>query len=126
MLSTMRRSRCAPLPMPATSRVISRQSACHGPVGTAIRTREPAVFRDVTHDPDFAPWRAEALRRGYASVVGIPLLSGSEVLGALAIYAADPDAFDEDEMQLLRELADDLSYGIDALRTQAACQRAEE
>ena len=98
----------------------------HGPVGKAIRTREPAVFRDVTHDPDFAPWRAEALRRGYASVIGIPLLSGSEVLGALAIYAADPDAFDENEVQLLRELADDLSYGIDALRTRAACQRAEE
>jgi PAS domain S-box-containing protein len=98
----------------------------HGPVGKAIRTREPAVFRDVTRDPDFAPWRAEALRRGYASVVGIPLLSGSEVLGALAIYAADPDAFDEDEMQLLRELADDLSYGIVALRTRAACQVAED
>ncbi len=98
----------------------------HGPVGKAIRTREPAVFRDVTRDPDFAPWRVEALRRGYASVVGIPLLSGSEVLGALAIYAADPDAFDEDEVQLLRELADDLSYGIVALRTRAACQRAEE
>ena len=59
-------------------------------------------------------------------MVGIPLLSGSEVLGALAIYAAEPDAFDEDEVQLLRELADDLSYGIDALRTRAACQRAEE
>ncbi len=28
-----------------------------GPVGTAIRTREPAVFRDVTRDSDFAPWR---------------------------------------------------------------------
>jgi PAS domain S-box-containing protein len=98
----------------------------HGPVGRAIRTREPAVFRDVTHDPDFAPWRAEALRRGYASVVGIPLLSGSEVLGALAIYASDPDAFDDDEVQLLRVLADDLSYGIVALRTRAACQEAEE
>ena len=98
----------------------------HGPVGKAIRTRELAVFRDVTHDPDFAPWRAEALRRGYAAVVGIPLLSGSEVLGALAITAAEPDAFDEDEVQLLRELADDLSYGIVALRTRAACQGAEE
>ena len=86
----------------------------HGPVGTAIRTGEPAVFRDLTRDPDFAPWRAEALRRGYASVIGLPLLSGPEVLGALAIYAADPDAFDEDELQLLRELADDLSYGMDA------------
>ena len=98
----------------------------HGPVGKAIRTREPAVFRDVTRDPDFAPWRAEALRRGYAAVVGIPLLCGSEVLGALAMYAAEPDAFDEDEVQLLRELADDLSYGIVALRTRAACQGAEE
>ena len=98
----------------------------HGPVGKAIRTRELAVFRDVTHDPDFAPWRTEALRRGYAAVVGIPLLSGSEVLGALAITAAEPDAFDEDEVQLLRELADDLSYGIVALRTRAACQGAEE
>ncbi len=29
-------------------------------------------------------------------------------------------------MQLLRELADDLSYGIVALRTRAACQVAEE
>ena len=63
-----------------------------------------------------APWCAEALRRGYASAVGIPLLSGSEVLGALAILAAEPDAFDENEVQLLRELADDLSYGIVALR----------
>ena len=98
----------------------------HGPVGKAIRTRELAVFRDVTRDPNFAPWCAEALRCGYASAVGIPLLSGSEVLGALAILAAEPDAFDEDEVQLLRELADDLSYGIVALRTRAACQGAEE
>ena len=40
----------------------------HGPVGKAIRTRELAVFRDVTHDPDFAPWRggppARLRRRG--------------------------------------------------------------
>jgi PAS domain S-box-containing protein len=98
----------------------------HGPVGTAIRTREPAVCRDLTRDPDFAPWREEALGRGYASVIGLPLTSGPEVLGALAIYAAEPDAFDEDEVQLLRQLADDLSYGIVALRTRTAHRRAEE
>ena len=97
----------------------------HGPVGKAIRTRELAVFRDVTHHPDFAPWRGGP-RRGYASVVGIPLMTGSEVQGALAIYATDPDAFDENEVQLLRELADDMSYGIVTLRTRAACQGAEE
>ncbi|QEH34962.1 Sensor protein FixL [Aquisphaera giovannonii] len=97
----------------------------HGPVGTAIRTRKPVIFRDVTRDPGFAPWRDEALRRGFASVAGIPLTSGPEVLGALAIYAADPDAFDAGETELLEELADDLSYGIVALRTRAACREAE-
>src|SRR5436305_7364540 len=98
----------------------------HGPVGRAIRTREPAVFRDVTRDPDFAPWRAEALRRGYASVVGIPLLFGPEVLGALAIYAVDPDAFDEHELQLLWELAVDFSIGVNTLQNRDAFRTEEK
>jgi putative nucleotidyltransferase with HDIG domain len=41
------------------------------------------------------------------------------VLGVLCIYAAEPDAFDTDEVNLLAELADDLSYGIAAQRTAA-------
>src|SRR5262249_11429771 len=85
-----------------------------GPVGLAIRSREPAVFQDVAADPGFAPWRREALKRGYASVIGIPLFVGDAVLGALAIYASEPDAFDPDEVGLLQALADDLAHGITA------------
>jgi serine/threonine protein kinase/putative methionine-R-sulfoxide reductase with GAF domain len=97
-----------------------------GPVGTAARTGEPAVFQDVAADPRFAPWRAEALKRGYASVLGIPLLAGSAVLGVLAIYASEPDAFDGEEVGLLRALANDLAYGIMALRTRTERAQAEE
>jgi PAS domain S-box-containing protein len=97
-----------------------------GPVGTAIRSRAPSVFQDVAADPRFAPWREEAVKRGYASVLGLPLLADDDVLGALAIYASEPDAFDEEEVTLLRALADDLAYGILALRTRAERARAEE
>jgi signal transduction histidine kinase/DNA-binding response OmpR family regulator/HPt (histidine-containing phosphotransfer) domain-containing protein len=97
-----------------------------GPVGSAIREREPAVFQDVAADPRFAPWREEALKRGYASVIGIPLFAGDTVLGALALYASEPDAFDADEVGLLLALADDLAHGITALRNQAERARAEE
>jgi PAS domain S-box-containing protein len=97
-----------------------------GPVGTAIRSRTPSVFQDVTADPRFAPWRAEAVKRGYASVIGLPLLADEVALGALAIYASEPDAFDAEEVTLLRALADDLAYGIVALRTRADRARAEE
>jgi signal transduction histidine kinase/CheY-like chemotaxis protein len=96
------------------------------PVGLAIRSREPAVFQEVAADPRFAPWREEALKRGYASVIGIPLFVGDAVLGALALYASEPDAFDADEVGLLQALADDLAHGITALRDRAERDRAEE
>jgi PAS domain S-box-containing protein len=96
-----------------------------GPVGMAIRTGKPAVTRDTQTDPHFAPWREEALKRGYASVLALPLGNASPI-GALAIYAAEANAFDDEEISLLLGLANDLSYGIKALRAGAERQRAEE
>jgi signal transduction histidine kinase/CheY-like chemotaxis protein len=87
-----------------------------GPSGTAIRTRRPVVVQDILTDPDFAPWRGEALKRGYASAVALPLFADGETLGILRIYATTPAAFDADEMKLLMQLADDLAFGIAALR----------
>jgi PAS domain S-box-containing protein len=96
-----------------------------GPVGTAIRTGKPAVTLDTQTDPCFAPWREEAFKRGYASVLALPLGNASPI-GALAIYAAEANAFDDEEINLLLGLANDLSYGIKALRAGAERQRAEE
>src|SRR5208282_272550 len=44
-----------------------------GPTGMAIRTDQPAVCRDVVTDPTIAPWRDEAIKRGYTSSVALPL-----------------------------------------------------
>lgn len=95
-----------------------------GPTGTAIRTGRPAVCRDMRTDPLFAPWREEALRRGYNASIVLPLIQGTEVLGAISIYAAEASSFDPQEVKLLEELAGDLTYGIEALRTRRAHQEA--
>ncbi|MBN1993788.1 MAG: GAF domain-containing protein [Anaerolineae bacterium] len=97
-----------------------------GPTGTVIRTGRPCVVRNILTDPDFAPWRAEASKRGYVSVIGLPLNVNGRPFGALTIYAKEPDAFDEDEVKLLTDLADDLAYGIMALRTQIEHRQVEE
>lgn len=88
-----------------------------GPVGKAIGSGAPSVVRDVLIDDDYSPWRADATRRGYYSTVSLPLTGDSGRYGSLNIYASEPDAFDEEEVELLSELAGDLSYGITALRT---------
>ena len=95
-----------------------------GPTGTAIRIKKPSIAKDILHDPKFAPWRAEAIKRGYASSIAIPLIDNDRALGALNIYAAEADAFNEDEVTLLAQLADDLSFGIMALRTRVERKRA--
>jgi signal transduction histidine kinase len=97
-----------------------------GPVGVAIRTGEPLIVRDVHSDPLFAPWQEEALRRGYQSVLGLPLFSDDRAFGALAIYSAEPDAFDENEVRLLEDMANSLSYGIRTLRAEAEQRHQEE
>lgn len=97
-----------------------------GPAGTAVREGRVCVLRNIATDPQFEPWREEALRRGYASVLGVPLQHGGEVFGVLTIYATEPDAFDDEEVALLGELAGDLSYGVVSLRTRSERRQAEE
>jgi len=90
-----------------------------GPTGTAIRTAKPSITKDILTDPTFAPWREQALKRGYSSSIALPLSAGGEVIGALNIYAAESDAFDEEEVDLLLELAGDLAFGIMSIRSEA-------
>src|SRR5208282_1777195 len=97
-----------------------------GPVGTAIRTGQPSIFHNPDENPRFAPWREEAQRHGFKSVISLPLAAGASVLGALTIYSTDLNAFDEAEAGLLNELACDLAFGITALRAQAEYQRTAE
>ena len=104
----------------------SDTEAGHGPTGLAIRTGESVVVQDIGTDPRYGPWRTEALARGYASSIGLPLRAGEEVLGVLRIYAGEPNAFLPDEVRLLEELANDLAYGILALRIREEHRRAEE
>lgn len=94
-----------------------------GPTGKAIRTKKPAIVRNMTQDPDFSPWREASSDRGYASSIALPLITENRSIGALNIYASEPNAFDAEEVRLVSNLADDLSYGIMSLRAKAELRR---
>ncbi len=96
-----------------------------GPVGTAVRTGRITICHDFQSDPAVTPWREEATRRGFASLIALPLRNAGKVFGVLALYAAETNAFNATEVELLTELADDLAYGIQTLRTRAEHQQAE-
>ncbi len=93
-----------------------------GPTGAAIRTGRPVVGRSFLTDPELTPWREQAIERGFASSLALPLRAEGRVFGALSIYAPTPNAFSLEDVELLTGLADDLAFGITMLRERAAAE----
>ena len=97
-----------------------------GPSGSAIRSGKTAVSQDFANDPQTAPWREDALLRGYRSSIALPLKDeDGRTFGCLTIYSAEAGAFTPAEIALLEELAADLAFGITAVRTRNERNRAE-
>ena len=97
-----------------------------GPTGSAIRTKSVSVCNNMLTDARFAPWREQALKRGYASSLALPLLlADDEAFGAITIYSRAPDPFTADEVQLLIELAADIAHGVSVLRLRASQAKAQ-
>ena len=88
-----------------------------GPTGTAIRTGRTVVVQDFTTNASTAPWRDAARQRGYQASISLPLVNREGVIGAFCIYSAEPFAFGQEEVKLLEQLANDLAYGVQTLRS---------
>ena len=87
------------------------------PIARALRSGKAEITRDVRDNPAFASVVELVARPGYVSNLALPLLDRNSVIGAMSIFAAEADAFDDAEVLLLQELAEDLAYGIATLRT---------
>jgi len=96
-----------------------------GPTGTAIRTGEPCVMTDVEHDSHYEPWRDRALARGYRSSAAIPLRDDGQMLGALNVYAAREDAFDEETVHQLSGFAQQATIALMAARSRQSLAASE-
>ena len=82
-----------------------------------IREKKAFVSNDTQSDPRVR-FKKEHLERGTRSMAVLPLLVADEAVGMLALYAGEADFFDEREMKLLTELADDIAFAIDHLGKQ--------
>jgi len=60
------------------------------------------------------------------SAIALALIADHSVLGTLSVYAETENAFDPEEVALMRELAADLAFGIQALRIRSARDLAEQ
>ncbi|MEY3872054.1 MAG: hypothetical protein RLZZ296_1049 [Pseudomonadota bacterium] len=88
-----------------------------GPVGDVIRQRKVSDFYEFESLADRVHWAQAALERGYRSLLTIPLSYADQTFGMLALYSADALPARAEEVLLLQELANNLAFGIDSIRS---------
>jgi len=85
-----------------------------GLISRMIAERRPVYSNDITIEPEVGgERRAEAIRRGYRSIIALPLLAEGSLVGNLSLFAREADFFNEDELKLLTDLAGDVSFALD-------------
>ena len=88
-----------------------------GPGGAAIREQRTVVVADVDRDAGYAPWREAGQGHGFTALACLPLYFGSPAeRGVLCVYAAEDWHFDDEEVALLEDLANDIVFGVHTLR----------
>jgi len=96
-----------------------------GPTGTAIREQRPYVCNDIAADPNMAPWCEAAACAGWRASAAFPIRREGGVYGAVSVYAVDVDFFGAPEVDLLDEVAREVSFGLDNFERESGRRRAE-
>ena len=112
---------------------LSERYATKGPVEVDKSKLDRDVLRgeivainDVRNDSRFQ-YPEEAAKEGLVSLVVAPLsIGGGKVIGSIRVYSAKERAFDEDELDFLRCIADLSGLALENARMYAALKRAQQ
>ena len=88
---------------------------CKGPSGVAITTRKPAVFtaQELKNMATESKVCERLLDEGVKSLCSIPLLTHDRVLGALNVGRRREDAFVQDDIDLLSQVAQQVAIAVE-------------
>lgn len=97
-----------------------------GPTGRAIRSGQVQFIEDIATDSSMFPWRSEALKRGFNSIIALPFQPEGGGKACLTLYSDVRSTWSAPERKLLEEIASDLAFGITAIRTAQAKLKYQE
>jgi diguanylate cyclase (GGDEF)-like protein len=83
-----------------------------------LNTREAIVCNDVRTPMEYALTCRDAETRGYLSIIGLPFFNNEKIIGVMVLYAREADYFDAEEIKLLKELAGDISFALQAIESE--------
>src|SRR5213593_2863827 len=88
-----------------------------GLAGKALRALAPAISNDIANDSGVRS-REKFLSFGVRAMAAFPLVVDGAAAGVLGLLASEVGYFDQDEVNLLAELAANVSFALELMRKQ--------
>jgi diguanylate cyclase (GGDEF)-like protein/PAS domain S-box-containing protein len=96
-----------------------------GAAGIAIRSGQPTLIRNALQDTRMEPWWEPIRRNHLSTVLALPLQFDEDANGVLVIWSGEADAFDQEEIKLLTETGDDLTFAVKVVRARHRQEQIE-
>jgi len=81
-----------------------------GVVGNVARLGQPLLINDVSQDSTYVPYEGLPFTR---SELALPIKNGKTLIGVLDVQSAEPNAFDETDLEALSALAEQLAVALE-------------
>lgn len=97
-----------------------------GPTGIAYRESRCIINNDFLENPATKHWHAPAQRYNWGASATFPIQNRETNYAVFSVYSAEKNAFDQDVVALLEQLAADISRAVSALAEQAERKKMEQ
>lgn len=99
----------------AESSIRLLQPLWQGPAAETFETGDRVVSRDVPGETGFEPWHEPAENCGLRSFISVPIVHEETQFGVLGIHSPRPDAFEQEEQEIVEQLGEVIGYVFYAL-----------
>ncbi|MDP2337069.1 MAG: response regulator, partial [Bacteroidota bacterium] len=105
---------------------LTEVSPDQNPVTGVIRSGTHFISNNITDDNSIPEtWKQDSLSFGFRSFAVFPLIVFEKAIGAFCIYSNEFGFFDEIEISLLDEIANDISFGLEYIQKESERKQSE-
>jgi PAS domain S-box-containing protein len=96
------------------------------PTGKVLLTGKYALTNDAQNDPAMKPWKAELVKNGIQSIITFPIKKFGKTIGVFDFISTVQNFFDEEEIMLLEEAVNDISFALEIFEKTQKHKETEE
>ena len=110
---------------PVVETFLTTEIIAFSPCNRAIMNNECIIINDISKYEKQNRWTEAAVKNGCNAMIALPLRFSGNADAIMSIYARNIGHFSDSEVKLLKEMAEDLSFGVRTIRDRKKKEAAE-